>query len=143
MIEAFCALAAVNLLTGYLQVHCWSVPGERQTQKLREKYVRAIVSQEIGWFDVNGPSELSTRVTELAGKVQDGIGRKVGDLIQYLCQFVFGFIVAFYLSAKLAAVLLCVIPLIGGAGAFMINAVTSATNMALEQYAGAGGLGNR
>lgn len=43
--------------------------GERQTQKFREKYVNAILSQEIGWFDNCGANELSTRVAELMEKV--------------------------------------------------------------------------
>eukprot|EP01034_Spumella_vulgaris_P028668 gene28668-35567_t len=42
-------------------VWCWSVTGERQTQKFRERYVNAILSQEIGWFDSCGAGELSTR----------------------------------------------------------------------------------
>ena len=34
------------------KVYCWSLAGERQTQKFRSRYVQAILSQEVGWFDV-------------------------------------------------------------------------------------------
>jgi ATP-binding cassette subfamily B (MDR/TAP) protein 1 len=61
------------------------------------KYVRAILKQEIGWFDTCGAGELSTKVAELCGKVQDGLGRKVGDLIQYVTQVVASFVVGLYL----------------------------------------------
>ena len=137
---AFVGVAAINLLSGWLQVYCWSVAGERQAQKLREKYVRAILSQEIGWFDTIGASELATKVADAAGKVQDGLGRKVGDLLQYIAQFIAAFLVGFYLCWKLTLVLLCAIPLIGSAGAFMIVAITAATTESLSQYAAAGGL---
>ena len=57
----------------------------------------------------------------------DGIGRKIGDLTQYVSQMVFAFIVAFYFKWKLTLVLITAFPIIGAAGAFMINAVTAAT----------------
>ena len=48
---------------------CFTLFGERQVQKLRIRYVRAILSQEIGWFDTCGAGELNTKVAELCGKV--------------------------------------------------------------------------
>eukprot|EP01033_Poteriospumella_lacustris_P004228 gene4231-3014_t len=132
----FCIVAAANLLSGFCQVYCWSATGERQTQKFRERYVHSVLSQEIG-------CELSTKLAEMIGKVQDGTGRKVGDLIQYVTQFVAALGVAFYLNWKLSLVLLAAIPIIGAAGAFMIMAITSAQQQALEQYAGAGGLASQ
>ena len=67
LVLVFIYLAIANFISGILQVTCWSYTGERQTQRLREKYVKAILSQEIGWFDDVGASELSTRVADLAG----------------------------------------------------------------------------
>ena len=71
LVLVFIYLAIANLISGILQVTCWSYTGERQTQRLREQYVRAILSQEIGWFDDVGASELSTRVADLAGINKD------------------------------------------------------------------------
>jgi ATP-binding cassette subfamily B (MDR/TAP) protein 1 len=98
------------------------------------------LKQEIGWFDTCGAGELSTKVAELCGKVQDGLGRKVGDLIQYITQVIASFVVGLYLCWKLTVVLLASFPLIGASGAYMIYAITSAQNNASEQYAAAGGL---
>jgi ATP-binding cassette subfamily B (MDR/TAP) protein 1 len=139
----FCILGAANFLCGFGQVYCWSATGERQTQKFRERYVNSVLSQEIGWFDTCGASELSTKLAEMIGKVQDGTGRKVGDLIQYVAQFVTAMGVSFYLNWKLSLVLLAAIPVIGVAGAFMITAISSSQQQALEQYAGAGGLASQ
>lgn len=138
----FLYVSLANLFSCAVQVGCWSAAGERQAQKLREKYVRSILSQEIGWFDVNGAAELSTKVAEYTGKVQDGISRKVSDLIQYGAQFIGSFIVGFYLNWKLTVVLLSAFPLIAGAGNFMITAMTAAQNKSSENYAKAGGLAN-
>ena len=140
IIYSFIVVAGVNLITGYAQVYLWTLTGERQTQKLREMYIRAVLSQEIGWFDTIGAGELSTKVADTLGKIQDGIGRKAGDLIQYFAQFVAAFVVGLYLSPKLTGVLLASFPLIGGAGFFMITAITAAQQQSLSQYAKAGGL---
>ena len=125
---SFVIVAAANVVAGTMQVYFWSAAGERQTQRFREKYVRSILSQEIGWFDTCGASELSTKVADLTGKVQDGLGRKAADLIQYFTQLVASYAVGFYLSWKLTVVLIASFPIIAGAGAFMINAVTAAQN---------------
>ena len=125
---SFVIVAAANVVAGTMQVYFWSAAGERQTQRFREKYVRSILSQEIGWFDTCGASELSTKVADLTGKVQDGLGRKAADLIQYFTPLVASYAVGFYLSWKLTVVLIASFPIIAGAGAFMINAVTAAQN---------------
>ena len=88
------------------QIYCWSCNGERQTRRLREQYVNSILRQEVGWFDSHAAGELSSRVQDLCGQVphpsiarrpalttavlsyqvQDGIGRKFGDMEQYFVQ---------------------------------------------------------
>ena len=78
--------------------------------------------------------ELGTKVAELIGKVQDGLGRKTADLFQYIVQFIASFIVGLYLCWKLTLVLLTAFPLIAGAGAFVINAITAAQNESLGTY---------
>jgi len=133
-------VSLVIFVSGTMKVYCWSAIGERQSQRIREMYVASILRQEIGWFDAGGASSLSTKVSDLCGKVQDGIGRKCGDMVQYVVQFFASFVVALYLSWKLTLVLLVTIPAVGAAGYFMIYAVTEATNNSLVQYAAAGGL---
>jgi ATP-binding cassette subfamily B (MDR/TAP) protein 1 len=137
---SFVIVAGVQIVSCTLQVGCWTLSGERQTQKIREKYVQSILSQEIGWFDQCGASTLATRVADNTGKLKDGITRKAGDLIQFAAQFIGSFGVGFYLNWKLTCVLLASFPLIAGAGLFMINAITAAQNNSGENYAQAGGL---
>ena len=93
-----------------------------------------ILCMLLGWFDQCGAGELATKVADLTGKIEDGIGRKVGDFLQYFSQFAVGFIVAFYFSWKLTLVLLCSLPLIACAGAFMINAITAAQVRIMTLY---------
>ena len=128
------------MITTATQVICWSIAGERQTQKLRLKYVKSILRQEIGWYDLNNPSTLSTRVADLSGSLQDGITSRAAELFQFGGQFIGSYIVGLYLCWKLALVLVCALPLIAGSGAFMVLSITNAQNTVGENYALAGGL---
>jgi ABC-type multidrug transport system fused ATPase/permease subunit len=109
-------VGGITLICGYYQVVFWTTAGERQAQKFREAYVHSILSQEVGWFDTNSPSTLSTKVADLVGKVQDGMGRKFGDFIFNIVQFFASIIISFYLSWKLSLVLLVSIPAVMAAG---------------------------
>jgi ABC-type multidrug transport system fused ATPase/permease subunit len=44
--------------------------GERVTQRYREEYARAVLAQEVGWFDTAGRGGLATRVSELTARVK-------------------------------------------------------------------------
>lgn len=136
----FVYIGSGAFVMGYIQATFWSLTGDRQVQKLCSKYVRAILSQEIGWFDTCGAGELSTRVAEFKSKLQDGFGRKMGDCIQYFVQIIASFLISFYYNWRLALVLCATIPLIGISAGFMISTVAESQGAVSEQYAQAGSL---
>ena len=126
--KKFCYIAIAQLITTTTQVACWSIAGERQTQKLRVEYVKSLLRQEVGWYDMNNPSTLSTRVADTAGSIQDGITSRAAELFQFSGQFIGSYIVGLYLCWKLALVLLCALPFITGSAGFMVLAFTTAQN---------------
>ncbi|KAF0709170.1 hypothetical protein As57867_006050, partial [Aphanomyces stellatus] len=62
VVYQFIVLASVLLVGGFLQIACWSISASRQAKRLRHAYASAILRQEVGWFDVNEPMQLATRV---------------------------------------------------------------------------------
>ncbi|CAN0466100.1 unnamed protein product, partial [Ectocarpus sp. 12 AP-2014] len=48
---------------------------------MRREYVKCILKQDIGWFDEHPAGQLPTAVTANMAKVQDGLGRKIGDIL--------------------------------------------------------------
>lgn len=48
---------------------------------MRRAYVQCILKQDIGWFDANPAGQIPTAVTANMAKVQDGLGRKMGDIL--------------------------------------------------------------
>ncbi|TYZ59743.1 hypothetical protein PybrP1_009818, partial [[Pythium] brassicae (nom. inval.)] len=57
----FVFLGISVLVAGFVQVACWSISASRQAKRIRSAYVSAIITKEIGWFDVNEPMQLATR----------------------------------------------------------------------------------
>lgn len=44
------------------QTAFWNLSALRQTTRIREKYLTAVLRQEVGWFDKNPSGELTTRI---------------------------------------------------------------------------------
>lgn len=60
----YIGMATGVLIATFLSTVFWNISAYRQTRKMRRAFYRSILRQEIGWFDVTGANELSTRLTE-------------------------------------------------------------------------------
>ena len=60
------------MFRSHLQTICFSISGEKLTARLRSLSFRAMLRQEIGWFDneKNSTGALTTRLANDAGQVQ-------------------------------------------------------------------------
>ncbi|XP_021769699.1 ABC transporter B family member 11-like [Chenopodium quinoa] len=61
----FVYLAIGVAIAAFLQVACWMVTGERQTTRLRKLYVKAILRQDIAFFDKE------TNTGEVIGRIRE------------------------------------------------------------------------
>jgi ATP-binding cassette subfamily B (MDR/TAP) protein 1 len=69
--------------------------GEHITQKLRQKYLRAVLRQNIAFFDKLGAGEVTTRITADMNAVQDGLSQKVSLTLSGVATFVTALVVGF------------------------------------------------
>ncbi|XP_062212545.1 ABC transporter B family member 4-like isoform X2 [Phragmites australis] len=141
VIMNFVYLAIGAGLASTLQVSCWTITGERQGARIRALYLKAILRQDIAFFDM----ELSTgqvveRMTGDTFLIQDAIGEKVGKSIQLLSTFVGGFIIAFVRGWLLALVMLSCIPPIAVAGAIVSRLMTRLSTRMQSKYGEAGNI---
>ena len=65
MLGLCAAIGGGVILVGYMQTATWQSAAYGQCQRIRVKLLRAIIRQEIGWFDVHETGELNTRLAEL------------------------------------------------------------------------------
>ena len=116
----------------------WTISGERQAHRVRQMFLRSILSQDVTFFDENETGDLTTRLSSDTTLFQEGISEKVGLTVAYLTTFVTGFVVAFISGWKLTLVLLACFPLLMVAGALVGKAIASGIEGSQTAYAKAG-----
>ncbi|XP_043923456.1 ATP-dependent translocase ABCB1 [Protopterus annectens] len=134
----YSGLGAAVLVAAYFEISFWTLAAGRQIKKIRHQFFHAVLRQEIGWFDVNDPGELNTRLTDDINKINEGIGDKISMLFQSLATFITGLIVGFVKGWKLTLVILAISPLMGLSAAIWSKVLSSFTNKELDAYAKAG-----
>uniref|UniRef100_A0A669QYV9 ATP binding cassette subfamily B member 1 n=1 Tax=Phasianus colchicus TaxID=9054 RepID=A0A669QYV9_PHACC len=130
--------SAAVLVAAYVQTSFWTLAAGRQVKKIRENFFHAIMRQDIGWFDVNDAGELNTRLIDDVSKINEGIGDKIGLLIQSETTFITGFIVGLVRGWKLTLVILAVSPVLGLSAALWAKILTAFTDKEQAAYAKAG-----
>ncbi|CZR68534.1 related to multidrug resistance protein [Phialocephala subalpina] len=133
----FVYLAVGNFVTIYIATVGFIYAGEHMTQKLREKYLAAILRQNIAYFDKLGAGEITTRITSDMADIQGGISEKVGLTLTGVSTFVGAIIVGFVKDWKLTLILFSVIFAMvfcmGGFARLIVRFMTES-----KQYSGTG-----
>ncbi|KAI0180573.1 putative ABC multidrug transporter [Hypoxylon sp. FL1284] len=113
-----CALAQLALV--YIYVVCWNLFGERLAHRLRERYFRSLLRQEVSFFDKMPAGEVSSRLSADINVIKSGTSEKVGVYMGSLAMFITSYIVAFVKYARLAGILVSLVP------AFMLMSLVGA-----------------
>ncbi|KAI4341947.1 hypothetical protein MLD38_026615 [Melastoma candidum] len=109
----FLVVGAAIWASSWAEISCWMWTGERQTTKMRIKYLESALNQDIQFFDTQvRTSDVVFAINTDAVMVQDAISEKLGNFIHYMGTFVSGFVVGFTAVWQLALVTLAVVPLI-------------------------------
>ncbi|XP_059503332.1 bile salt export pump isoform X3 [Stegostoma tigrinum] len=126
----FVIVGMVSFLTQFLQSYFFAKSGEKLTRRLRKLGFKAMLGQEIGWFDdrKNNPGTLTTRLATDASQVQGATGSQIGMIVNSLTNIGVSLIIAFYFSWKLTLVILCFLPFLALSGALQARMLTGFAN---------------
>ncbi|XP_032895258.1 ATP-binding cassette sub-family B member 5 [Amblyraja radiata] len=108
----FLGLGALLLLCHCIQGYTFGKSGEILTMRLRALSFKAMLQQEIGWFDdqKNNVGVLLTRLATDASQVKGATGLQIGSIAMNICTLGTAVIVAFVFGWQLTLVILCCIP---------------------------------
>ncbi|PWA71186.1 sulfonylurea receptor, P-loop containing nucleoside triphosphate hydrolase [Artemisia annua] len=127
--------------SSWAEISCWMWTGERQSTKMRIKYLEAALNQDIKFFDTEvRTSDVVSAINTDAVLVQDAISEKLGNFIHYLATFVSGFVVGFTAVWQLALVTLAVVPLIAIIGAIHMTTLAKLSSKSQEALSEAGNI---
>ncbi|KAL5149236.1 ABC transporter B family member 11 [Glycine soja] len=131
----FVYFAVGTFLLSLLQLTCWMVTGERQATRIRGLYLKTILRQDVTFFDKE------TRTGEVVGRmsgdtvlIQDAMGEKVGQFLQFIATFIGSFAVAFIKGWLLTVVMLSCIPPLALVGAVLGQVISKASSRGQEAY---------
>ena len=117
---------------------CLIYTGEAISRKMREKYLEAILRQNIGFFDKLGAGEITTRITGDTNLIQDGISQKVALTLQSISTFITAFVIGFVVYWKLTLILTSTVIAISATFGIGSIFLVMWTKKALDAYASGG-----
>ncbi|ETN84651.1 ABC transporter transmembrane region [Necator americanus] len=123
-----------------IQAMCFLTVCENLVNQLRREFFKAILRQDITWFDKNHSGTLATKLFDNLERVKEGTGDKLGLMIQFVAQFFGGFIVAFTYDWKLTLIMMSLAPFMIICGAFIAKLMATAATREAKKYAVAGGI---
>ncbi|XP_050369771.1 putative multidrug resistance protein [Argentina anserina] len=93
-------------LAAFVEGLCWTRTAERQTSRMRMKYLSSVLKQEVSYFDTQTAGSSTTFqvisiITSDANAVQVALCEKIPDCLAYMSTFFFCHIFAFTLSWRL------------------------------------------
>jgi ATP-binding cassette subfamily B (MDR/TAP) protein 1 len=92
----------------------------------------------MAYYDIKDVASQATIVAASASRFKKGIGRKLGEGIQFTVTVIGGFIYAFYESWEVSLIVLAVLPLMAGTASFMMLVTTKQTERKNQTYAETG-----
>ncbi|KAM5533130.1 hypothetical protein V8D89_013178 [Ganoderma adspersum] len=124
----------------YTYMVIWVYTAEVGAKRLRERYLQAILRQDIAYFDNVGAGEVATRIQTDTHLVQQGISEKVALVVNFLAAFVTGFVLAYVRCWRLALAMSSMLPCIAIAGGVMNKFISSYMQLSLQHVAEGGTL---
>ena len=121
----FIYLAIGEFVLIYVATVGFIYTGDHIAAKVREEYLKAILRQNIAYFDKLGAGEVTTRITADTNLVQDGISQKVGLTLTGVATFIAAFVIGFIRYWKLTLICSCtvvaIVAVMGNGSKFIVK----------------------
>uniref|UniRef100_A0A7N0TJE4 Uncharacterized protein n=1 Tax=Kalanchoe fedtschenkoi TaxID=63787 RepID=A0A7N0TJE4_KALFE len=105
-------LAAAVVVGAYMEITCWRLVGERSAERIRVAYLRAILRQDVGFFDKHvSTGDIMHGISSDVAQIHEVMGEKMAHFVHHIFTFLCGYAVGFIRSWKVSLVVLSVTPL--------------------------------
>ncbi|NOJ83109.1 ABC transporter ATP-binding protein [Myxococcus xanthus] len=132
------AVFTVQGIAMALRIYLFTNAGERVVSRLRKDLFRALLSQEVGFFDSRRTGELTSRLSSDTTVLQTTVTANVSMMLRYAVTALGGVGLLLYTSVQLTLVMLAVIPPVAIGGVFYGRRVRVISRQAQDALAASG-----
>lgn len=121
-------IAIASFVCIYTHLVCWNLASQRLAQRVRDRYLRNLLRQDVAFFDKLQAGEVSSRLNGDIQAIESGTNEKVGVALTCVSFCVTAYIVGFVKDAELAGMLVSLIPaflLMATVGGHFVSKYTS------------------
>ncbi|XP_068092086.1 ATP-dependent translocase ABCB1-like isoform X2 [Hyperolius riggenbachi] len=129
-----CSVFALSVF----QIWTFLISATRQIMRIRQKFFKAVLHQDMSWFDSTQIGTLNSRLTDDINTIHEGLADKLCIFVQFLSTFLSGITIGFIHGWKLTLVILSVSPLLAVSAAIWSKFIATFTSKELHAYAKAG-----
>ncbi|XP_049809971.1 ATP-dependent translocase ABCB1-like [Schistocerca nitens] len=134
------SLGGIMFVATYISITLFNYVATRQIYRIRDIYLKSVLQQDIGWYDMHQSGDFASRMAEDLLKLEEGMGEKVAMFLHLLLGFVGSLVLALVKGWELALICLISLP-ITMIALVTINIVSSRlARRELEEYAKAGSI---
>lgn len=130
----FFLIGIVTALAGWAQISCWKYTALKQSMRIREEYLKAILRKDMTWFDTRKVTEISAQMDSDIKLIQEGMSEKFSNIFQFLTMFFVGIIVGFTLGWQLTLVIFSVVPLLALGGLLLVSFLSNSSTQGQKAY---------
>ena len=105
-------IGVVNLICSFVFVTCFNSAAESQVLRIRKIFLKSILRQDIGWYDVTQTGDFASRISDDLAKIQEGIGEKIGMFLFFGTVFSASLVNAFIHGWELTLVIFSAMPVL-------------------------------
>ncbi|XP_049878557.1 multidrug resistance protein homolog 49-like [Pectinophora gossypiella] len=130
--------SVLQFIAAAISVDLFNYAALQQIDRIKERFLRSVLRQDISWYDLNTTMNFATKVSDDVEKYREGISEKVPILVYLVMSFVTSVIIAFIYGWELTLVILSCAPVIIATTAVVAKVQSSLTTQELKAYSIAG-----
>ncbi|XP_063777832.1 ATP-binding cassette sub-family B member 5-like isoform X2 [Pseudophryne corroboree] len=136
----FAIIGFMSFFTYFLQGFMFGRSGEVLTMRLRQMAFKAMLRQDMSWFDdkKNNTGALTTRLSTEASQIQTATGTRLGLISQNVSSMGLSLIIAFAFGWEMSLLLLAMTPVLVITGLLEVRALTGFANRDKKELQQAG-----
>eukprot|EP00559_Dactyliosolen_fragilissimus_P008998 CAMPEP_0184863396 /NCGR_PEP_ID=MMETSP0580-20130426/10902_1 /TAXON_ID=1118495 /ORGANISM="Dactyliosolen fragilissimus" /LENGTH=1328 /DNA_ID=CAMNT_0027361703 /DNA_START=81 /DNA_END=4067 /DNA_ORIENTATION=- len=140
MAYTFMILGVISFVSLCSQGFLFEMAASKAMYELKTQWFEALLRQDMAYFDIKDVSGQASIVSSNANKFKKGVGRKLGEGLQFTITAVGGIAYGFYSSWRTSLLLFAVLPLMAGSGFFVQKVNTTMSERSSKNYGDAGGI---